>query len=116
MKNIILTGILMACSLPAVAQCEEVKGVETNNVELGELDENGLGFEFINTNSYPVTIEAEAWDNCVGQKGDNIDCRDSLRKTKYKVLSAHETYVWRPGFFWKYRSNYYVKLKAFRCS
>lgn len=96
----ILSILLILSSFSALAQLQEVRGVETKRVD--------DGFSFYNRNSFPVSVETIKYGG-----NDEIDSKDF-------DLDAGETYVWRTSTeYLVLRGTYdrdlcHVKYRAYR--
>jgi len=128
-KTFVIIGILVASTMFVIAQsvevkcaevkCAEVKCVEVKGVETRKVDAKESGFEFDNSNSYTVTVEAELrvpsyafGENRTSKNFYTVD-------TKTFVIDAKEKYFWKTDLSVNYgigsRARTYVVFKVFKC-
>jgi len=116
-RAVIISMFVLAGTTLCFAQLTEVKGVANQivcyeNCEKKSDFKKTYGFEFVNQNNFPVTIEAECWRSVNGQAApaEGKQPRPYIFKTTTFILKAGETYIWKANLSTYINYGYYYAV------
>lgn len=101
---------MISVSNLAFAQ-NEVRGVETKLVKYegseylvggGKYSNLWFGYQFLNLNSIPVSVDAELYVT------NELTNEQNLRDTKTFVIEPKETYIWKFEYSTDFKVNYWI--------